>query len=382
MSGTPYSRHARPCAALCRASTSLSTPQERRRWPGQARTSPAMTMKKSHRQQICNRISFPGQPCAKAGTQGRRRISRPWIPACAGMTLTVSISSGRYSKHPRNRPYIAQLGRSALNKALTAIRAQKREAPRRGGASLGGRFHRQRLRARLWLGLEATGRLVAAGRRHRRSPPGRAARRILRRTAGVAHDLLAANDALDLIDRQRLELEQPARQRMQLLEMLGQNAARLALAILDDAANLLVDDLGGRVGDVLALRHRMAEEDLLLVLAVAQRSQLVAEAELGDHAARQIGGAADVVGSAGRHLLGAEDELLGDAAAEQARHHRLELHLGLAVFIALGQVHGDAQRAAARDDRHLVQRLVAFGIKHDERVAALVIGGELLLVLG
>src|SRR6185312_7342048 len=32
-----------------------------------AGTSPATTMKESHRQQICNRISFPGQPCAFAG---------------------------------------------------------------------------------------------------------------------------------------------------------------------------------------------------------------------------------------------------------------------------------------------------------------------------
>jgi len=40
----------------------------------------------------------------------------------------------------------------------------------------------------------------------------------------------------------------------------------------------------------------MPEEDLFLVLAVAQRPKLVAEPELGDHATRQIGRAADVVG--------------------------------------------------------------------------------------
>src|SRR5262249_5586519 len=118
---------------------------------------------------------------------------------------------------------------------------------------------------------------------------------IFSRAAGVADDLLAADDALDLVDGERLELEETLGERVQLLEMLGEDAPRAAFAFLDDAADLLVDHLGGGCGDGLALRHGAAEEDLLLILAVAQRPKLFAEAELGDHPARKAGGAADVV---------------------------------------------------------------------------------------
>src|ERR1700691_4168750 len=248
----------------------------------------------------------------------------------------------------------------------------KKTVPRNAGST-----------ARLRLRLEAGG-LAAAGGRHRgaASGRGRGGGRRLDRAAGVADDLFATDDAPDLVDREGLEFQQPLGQEMQLVNMRGQNLARRLLALLDDAANLVVDHLGGGVGDVLALGDGVAEEDLFLVLAVAQRAQLVAEAEFRDHAARQVGGAADVVGGAGGDLLGAEDHLLGDAAAEQARHHRFELHLRLAVFVAFGQEHGDAQRAAARDDGDLVQRFVAGDIEHDQGVAALVIGGQLLLVLG
>src|SRR5207237_7714411 len=117
-----------------------------------------------------------------------------------------------------------------------------------------------------------------------------------------------------------------------------------------------------------ALGDRMAEEDLLLVLAVAQWAELFAETKLGHHATRQIGRSPDVVGGPRRNLGGSKDQLLGDAAAKQAGNHRLELLLRLAVLAALGQEHRDAERAATRDDRHLVQRLVPFGIEHAERV--------------
>src|SRR4051794_14976488 len=126
---------------------------------------------------------------------------------------------------------------------------------------------------------------------------------------------------------------------MKLLEMRRQDLARGALALVDDAADFVVDQLGRSVGDVLALGHRMAEEDLLLVFGITQRPELVTEPELGDHAPRQSGRTADVVGRAGRDAIVAEDQLLGDPAAEQADHHRLYLDLRLAVLVALRQEH-------------------------------------------
>ncbi len=164
--------------------------------------------------------------------------------------------------------------------------------------------------------------------------------------------------------------------------MRRQDLARSTLALVDDTADLVVDHLGRGIGDVLALGYRVAEENLLLVFGVAQRPELVAEPELGDHAPRQSRRAADVIRRAGRHAILAKDQLLGDAAAEQADHHRLYLDLRLAVLVALRQKHRHAERAAARNDRDLVQRLVRLGVEHAQRVAGLVVGGQLLLVLG
>src|SRR6185437_8939222 len=86
--------------------------------------------------------------------------------------------------------------------------------------------------------------------------------------------------------------------------VLRQELAGALLALLDDAANLLVDHCRRGFGDVLALRHRMAEENLFLVLAIAQRPEFFGEAELGHHAAREVGRAANIVGCSGRDLLG------------------------------------------------------------------------------
>ena len=79
----------------------------------------------------------------------------------------------------------------------------------------------------------------------------------------------------------------------------------------------------------------MAEEYLFLVLGVAQRSEFLAESELSDHAPRQSGRATDVVGRTRRNFVRPEDQLFGDAAPKEARQHRLDLELGLAVLVAL-----------------------------------------------
>ena len=126
----------------------------------------------------------------------------------------------------------------------------------------------------------------------------------------------------------------------------------------------------------------MAEENLFLVVGIAQRAELVAESELGDHAPRPIGGLADVVAGAGGHVLGPEDQLLGDAPAERHREPGFELDLGIAVLVGFGQRHRHAHGAAARDDGDLVQRIVFRHVQRDQRVPGLVIGGQALFVLG
>src|SRR6185437_8000012 len=74
-----HHRHARPCAGHRRLFSSVD-----KAW--MAGTSPAMTMKESLPQHIYNLVSFPGQPCAQAGTQGDRMSACSWIPAFEGMT--------------------------------------------------------------------------------------------------------------------------------------------------------------------------------------------------------------------------------------------------------------------------------------------------------
>ena len=58
-----------------------------------------------------------------------------------------------------------------------------------------------------------------------------------------------------------------------------------------------------------------------------------------------------------RDLVVAEDDLLGHAAAHADREVRVHLVAVVRVVVALGQAHDHAQRAAARDDRRLVDRV-------------------------
>ena len=77
-----------------------------------------------------------------------------------------------------------------------------------------------------------------------------------------------------------------------------------------------VDLLRRGFGDVLGARHAVAQEDFFLVLGIGDRAQLVRHAEARDHGARHAGGLLDVALRAGRDLVMAEDQFLGQAAAE------------------------------------------------------------------
>src|SRR5690606_30368484 len=120
----------------------------------------------------------------------------------------------------------------------------------------------------------------------------RTRRALRRRLAITGPDRLTTDQRPDLLGGQRLVFEQALGHDMKLVEVLGQDLARCRLAFLDQPADLLVDDAGGDLGDVLALGHRVPEEGLFLVVAVAQRTELFAEAELGDHAAGPVRGLA------------------------------------------------------------------------------------------
>ena len=84
----------------------------------------------------------------------------------------------------------------------------------------------------------------------------------------------------------------------------------------------------------------------------------------------------------GADLVVAEDHFLGDAAAHRDGEIGVHLVAVIGVIVALGQAHDHAQRAAARDDRRLVDRIGRRLVDRDDGVAGLVIGGHPLLVLG
>ena len=86
----------------------------------------------------------------------------------------------------------------------------------------------------------------------------------------------------------------------------------------------------------------------------------------------------EIVVRARRDLV--EDQLLGGAAAEQRRHLVLQLALGHQEPILGRQLHRVAERRdAARDDRDLVDVVVAGQRRRHQRVSELVVGDALLL---
>src|SRR5499427_1854583 len=125
------------------------------------------------------------------------------------------------------------------------------------------------LRLRLHAAGSAGARARLAGGRH-----GRAARR-WRLDHRFAVRPLAVEEVLDLVAREGLELEQRLGDLLPVVALLGDDAPRLLLARLDQTADLGVDLLSGLVGDVRALRHRMAQKNLLLVALVAHTAELV-----------------------------------------------------------------------------------------------------------
>ena len=113
--------------------------------------------------------------------------------------------------------------------------------------------------------------------------------------------------------------------------------------------------------------------------AVADRAELGAHAVLGDHRAGDLGGLVDVGRRAGGRL--AEHQFLGRAATHREHQPRDHLRAGHQALVVLGHRHGVSAGAAAGQDRHLVDGLDVGHRPGRQGVAALVIGGDLLLVL-
>src|SRR5208282_2710673 len=157
------------------------------------------------------------------------------------------------------------------------------------------------------------------------------------------------------------------------------DAAGLVVGLIDDALHFHVDVQGGVFAEVAMLGNFAAEEDSFFLLAVSQRTH-VAHAPFADHVARDIGGAFDVVSGAGGDV--AEENFLGGAAAHENGEHAFQVFLGVGVLVGFGELHGEAESHAARNDGDLVDGIGSGSHGGDQSVAGFVIGGVLLFLVG
>ncbi len=118
------------------------------------------------------------------------------------------------------------------------------------------------------------------------------------------------------------------------------------------------------------LRDFAAEENRFFLFAECERAER-AHSPLADHLAGDFGGALDVVAGARGDVM--QEHFLGGASAHQDGELRFEELLRVGVLVVDGKLHRDAQRHAARDDCHLVQRIGARRHRGDQSVAGLVV---------
>ena len=155
-------------------------------------------------------------------------------------------------------------------------------------------------------------------------------------------------------------------------------AARAVVAGLDDAPDLAVDELARLVGHL----HGPAGAEVLLLAGRREHrheADDVGHAPAPDHLARDARDLLEVGLGAGRDV--AVDELLGRAPAERADDPALEVARVVAVAVGRRRLERHAERAPARDDRDLADRVGA-RLEHAEHgVAGLVVGGALALLV-
>ncbi|CAM4039424.1 hypothetical protein NOMA109596_19235 [Nocardioides marinus] len=198
------------------------------------------------------------------------------------------------------------------------------------------------------------------------------------RGAGRAHPQ-RLEDARDLLLVEGLLVEELQHQGVEDVAVLLEDVEGLLVGGGQEVLDLLVDDRGDGLGVVAGVTEVAAQERLGAGLAELDGPEPLGHAVLRDHRAGQVGGLLDVVAGAGGGVV--EDHLLRRPAAEHVGQLVEHLAARLGVLVGVGQHHRVAERPAAGQDRDLVDRVVARERRGDEGVAALVVGGDELLVL-
>ena len=121
-----------------------------------------------------------------------------------------------------------------------------------------------------------------------------------------------------------------------------------------------------------------SQKDRFFLIAEGQRPQL-GHSELTHHSPRQLGCLFDVVAGAGRH--GVEEQFL----RQPAPHHDCKLTFEKAPRVRVPVVHRQllrySQSHAARDDRHLVDRIGAWCHCRNQGVTGFMVGRDPLLLI-
>src|SRR4051794_18548049 len=178
--------------------------------------------------------------------------------------------------------------------------------------------------------------------------------------------VLAGHDRVEPAALEDLVGEQLLGDALEQLAVLLDETPRGAVRFEGELALLLVADPAREVGQRVVRGRRL-------------RRLVGAHRVVVDHRVGDLGDALEVVRRAGRD--GAEDDLLGDAAAEEDGHLVDELVARLQVGVLVGKVDDVAQRPAARDDRDLVHAVDARQQLAAQRVPRLVEGDDAALVV-
>ena len=219
---------------------------------------------------------------------------------------------------------------------------------------------------------------AAGGRLHVAVQPSLAG--LLRGGAVVVHQrgIPALQNGHHFLTGDGLLLQQVGGDLVQHLPVVLQHLDGVVVGVVDELADLFIHLCGGGLG---AVHTRAAVQVLVLDGGKTHDAEAVAHAVHGDHLPGQVGGPLDVVGRAGGH--GVEHRPLGGAAAQQRPQVGQQLLPILEELLLLRGLHGVAQRTLrVGHDGDLADGLCVLLAGRHQSVAHLVIGNELLLLLG
>ena len=191
--------------------------------------------------------------------------------------------------------------------------------------------------------------------------------------------LNALEDGLQVRTAQRFLLQQLGSQGVEVVPVLAQHVVGHLLGLVHQHAHLVVDLIGHALGRLVTALAAAADERVSVVLAVLHGAHNRAHAVLHHHRAGDVRCHLNIRRSAGGRV--AEDQFFGCAAAHGEDQAGEQFGAVVHALVVLRGGHGMATGTATREDRHLVDAVDVLHRPSRQRVAALVVGGDLLLVL-